>query len=248
MTRCAAGLLLAILCGGPAMAEGSYGFETDVSTRYVFRGLAYSRGGVNQSRVWGRTSGFTLYGWGNVVLSSQPLQERLDEVDVGVSYAHQAKGLLLEPGIDVYLYRGQPPFDVPSTGEVSLKLSHPMGRAGLFTRQVVDVHRYRGAYFGEAGASCERGLGRRARLAASVSIGWASAGFNAAYFKVRKPALDLVAAELSLSYAASDRLELRPHLTLTRIVDGELARAVATPNQASFGLAVAFRAGARGGR
>jgi hypothetical protein len=239
--RAVAAAIGAALCfggGDRALADVAYGLETDFSSRYVFRGIPYSQGPVTQSMAWTELSGLTVYGWGNLVLSPAPLQESLDEIDLGVSYARQVGRLLLEPALDVYLYRGPPPFSVPSTGEASLRLSHPVGPTRVFTKQVLDVGRYPGAYFGEAGLSAEHGLGRSVTVGAALSVGWASGRFNQAYFKVPKPALNLVAAEVALTWAPSDRVHLRPHLELTRIPDGELSSGLESPHTVSFGLAV----------
>lgn len=236
-----AGEIWAALSSGSwsrALADVAFGLETDFNSRYVFRGIPYGRGPVNQSIAWTELAGFTVYGWGNLVLSPQPLQERLDEIDLGVSWAHQAGKLVLEPALDVYLYRGPPPFSVPSTGEASLKISHPVGPTRIFTKQIVDVGSYPGAYFGEAGVSSEHGLGRSVTVGAAVSVGWASERFNQAYFKVPKPALNLIAAEVALTWAPSDHVHLKPHLELTRIPDGELSSGLGSPHIVSFGLAV----------
>jgi hypothetical protein len=226
--------------GGPGRvtADVAYGVESDFNARYVFRGLAYSRGSVGQSRAWLEASRLTLYGWTNLVLDPQPSQESLDEVDFGVSYAHPAKGLLLEPALDVFVYRGPPPFSLPSTAEASLRVSRPLGPARAYVKQTIDLRSYRGAYFGEAGLVSSHALGRDVTLAATLSVGWASARFNQAYLGVAKRAVNVAAAELALSYAPSERFQLRPHVALTRVPDRQLSGALAEPRIFNFGLAV----------
>jgi hypothetical protein len=218
-------------------SEIAYGFETDFNSRYVFRGLAYSQGPVNQSTAWMAVSGFTLYAWGNFVLNREPHQGEFTEMDFGVSYKREWKKLSVEPTFDYYLYRTPAPVKDPPTGEVSLKLTYQIGPAHAFTKQTFDIGRYRGAYLGEAGLAYEHKLNRKTTLATTFSLSWASAKFNEAYAGVPKRAFNLVGAEVSISYAPSRRFYLRPHFELTRIVDGHLRRQLNSPTIGNFGLA-----------
>jgi hypothetical protein len=240
--RLAAMLGATLSLGGPGRvtADVAYGVESDFNARYVFRGLAYSRGPVGQSRAWLEASRLTLYAWTNLVLDPRHPLERLDEIDCGASFAQPVEGWLLEPAVDVFAYRGPSIVTPPSTVEASLRVSRSLGPVRMFVRQTLDVRSYPGAYFGEAGFASSRALSRRTAVAATVSLGWASARFNEAYVGVAKGAANLVAAEVALSYAPSERFQLRPHLALTRVLDRELRGALAEPGILNFGLAVGF--------
>jgi hypothetical protein len=59
----------------------NYGIESNVSARYVFRGVAYSPGPVSQYTAWVEVAGFTFYGWGNLLLQ----QNLPDVANFGIS-------------------------------------------------------------------------------------------------------------------------------------------------------------------
>jgi len=112
----------------------------------------------------------------------------------------------------------------PHTGEVSVKLSYPVGRLTTFTSHTFDFVAYRGAYFGDVGLSYERKLGRSALLMSSVNLGWASSKFNEVYIGVPNRAFNLAGAELSLTYHPTEKIYLRPHVEFSHILDGRLRR------------------------
>jgi hypothetical protein len=116
-----------------------------------------------------------------------------------------------------------------------------VGPARIFVKHTIDVRSYRGAYFGEAGLVSSHALGRDVTLAAALSVGWASERFNQAYLGVAKRAVNVVAAEVALSYAPSERFQLRPHVSLTQVPDRQLSRALAEPRIFNFGGGINIR-------
>ncbi len=101
----------------PPPGAAEYGLETDASSRYLFRGVAFSQEPVNQMTVWASFSGVSFYAFGNVLLQREPGQNDFNELDFGGSYAHELGRLTLEPAFDAYLFRVPAPRTAPHTVE-----------------------------------------------------------------------------------------------------------------------------------
>jgi hypothetical protein len=216
------------------------GIESNVSARYVFRGVAYSPGPVSQYTAWIEVAGFTFYGWGNLLLQQDPRQQSLSEIDFGASYVFDVGRLTLEPGFDGYVYRLASPLSSPPTAETSIRVSGAIGPVDVFTKQILDIGSLRGAYFGEAGLETERAVdrGRKAVMSGSMTLGWASRRFNEAYIGIAKQGLDYVGLGIALTYSPNARFYLKSHLMLTRVVDPQLRLHVSSPDVANFGISV----------
>lgn len=235
--------------GAPAAAETataeaaenkvSYSYETDFNSRYVYRGLALSEGPVIQPGVYAALHGYTLGLWGNINASRRPGPSagprQLNEVDLSLVKSIEHGKTTLEPSALFYLY---PTSISPTTGEVSLKLSHGFRSFSLYTSHTVDFAKYSGAYFAEIGLEKEREFLPRWSGTAKLSLGAGNGTFNEANIGPRKPALDVAALDLSLTRTLGPRLYLRPHLGLTHILNGELRAALEDPALLSVGLAV----------
>lgn len=153
----------------------SGGVETDIASRYLFRGVPYSQGPVKQSTTWLTIKDLHLYSRGNLILGREPMQGRFNEIDVGVSYPRERLRLSWTPSFDCFFYRSEkavraPPSAAP-TCEASVKLRYSLGKSSLFTEQIVDTGNYRGAYYGEAGVSHEHALSPRTVLESSLRAG-----------------------------------------------------------------------------
>ncbi len=218
------------------------GVETDVGSVYIFRGLVYSDGPVAQSKAWVSVSGLYLYAWSNVAVPAAPLARNLDEVDLGASYTFERGNLTVEPAIDYYLYRLSQPETAEGvaarTAEVSVMASYALGGAVLSTRHVVDTGSFRGAYFGELGASYDRDVTPRTQLGVSARVGWASARFNRAYIGPVRAGLELVGAGVSITRKIGRHLYVRPHAEITTVPDAGLRAHLPQPTNGIVGLAV----------
>lgn len=218
------------------------GVETDVGSVYVFRGLVYSDGPVAQSKAWVSVSGLHLYAWTNVAVPAAPLARSLDEIDLGGSYTFERGNFTVAPAIDCYLYRlsdAEAAKGVAArTAELSVMMSYARGGAVLSTRHAVDAGSYRGAYFGELGASYERAVTARIRLGVSARVGWASARFNRAYVGPVRAGLELVEAGVSITRRFGRRLYVRPHAEITTVPDAGLRAHLPRPTNAIVGLGI----------
>lgn len=217
-----------------------YGLEGDASSRYLFRGVAFSQEPVSQITAWATLSGVTFYAWGNVLLQREPHQNDFNELDFGASYAYNLGKLTLEPAIDAYVFRVPAPRIAPHTTEGSIKVSYALGPVAAFTRQTFDLTVNRGAYYAEAGLSFEHSPTQEILFSSVLTFAWASAQFNAGHLGVRDGGWNHVGIELSLTYSPDERFYLKPHFELTSLVGSALRQHLEEPTVSRFGLAVGF--------
>jgi hypothetical protein len=213
----------------------SWGRETDYNGKYVWRGLACSRGSVVQPSLWVSARGTTYTVWANGNLQSKDGRQ-LNEVDHYLSWEGTWHKASIEPCLYVSTYPNQQ--DSPSTANADVKLSWPVGRLSLFTTQSFDVGKYFGAYYGDAGLCFPKKLSKCADLESSISLGWASPKFNETYIGPRISSLNVGIFEISATYRNRRGDYFRPHLTISRLLNDALRSAVEQPNIVNFGLAV----------
>jgi hypothetical protein len=224
-------------CAAEKDPQVSYGAEYDSNTRYVWRGIRLSDGGVTQPSLWIEHSRATLTLWGNMPIgSSGSVTSSLDELDVTLSYKTRVAKWELEPSFLLYVYPGQEA--APTTGEAMVRFSFPVGSTQVFTIHSLDLVRYPGAYFGEAGVALEREWGAKASLEAALRVGWGSASFNRDYMDVPKGACNYVGGDVSVTRSLGRSLYVRPHLGFSRLIDRDLRRKTASANNLVIGLAM----------
>lgn len=186
--------------GAAEKDEPTCGVEADLVSRFVFRGVALSRGPVVQPSVWGSIGGWTVTGWANVLLEdrqrhrlSAALASLEDEVSVG--------RLTIAPGVVVYDgWRGRREH---VTAEASLDGAFDLGRGfHVVSTHAVDTASRPGAYFGTAGGEW-RGEDRRASIRARAEVAWGSARFNAAQFGRPSGGVDVALGSIRARYALS---------------------------------------------
>jgi len=216
--------------------SATVGAETDFQSRYLWRGLALSRGPVSQSSVWITSRDFTLSFWGSSSQGGTARSHAFDEIDYTLSYERQQGKLTIEPSILHYSYPN--PRSGAATTEAAVKLSYPLGPVSLFTDHALDIARYRGAYFGQIGVSFERELTSNLSLEATLAAGWGSRRFNEANFGAARSTLGAATGDLAITWAHRKGYYVRPHVSVSSLLDGRLRRRVKEPGLVSFGVAV----------
>jgi hypothetical protein len=216
----------------------TFGAELDFNSRYIWRGLALSRGAVLQPSAFLSTHGLTMTSWTNFEINPELGKRHLNETDLTVSYSKDWRSISFEPLVQAYFF----PRDVetPNTAEFILKIRYPLKSFGVFTRHAFDLASYRGAYFGEAGADWQKEFGKRLKLSASASTGWGGAQFNDGYLGLAKSALNVVAVDTAFSWQVSKKFLIRPHANLSSLVDHHLRKLVDKPDLRSVGLDIVF--------
>jgi len=220
--------------GGPS-AVGA-GAEADWNSRYVWHGIAFGRGATFNPSSWISAYDVKFSVWGNGVLGKDPGRGKFNEVDLSVTCDRRAGKLGVEPFYEHYDYSRQN--NVPDTGMAGVRISYPVGVVELFARPAWDVVKYAGADFVDIGASYEKELNEDTGFKLTVGGGAGSANFNLAYLGVRKGALNLASTDMELTYRATKSITLRPHASVTRLLDRDLRARVERPALIAGGFAV----------
>ncbi|MCX7918179.1 MAG: hypothetical protein N3A72_00955 [bacterium] len=218
------GLCFLLITFAPAKENGSgltYGVEMDFCSRYVWHGIPWSDGAVKQTSVWFVYRDLTVTFWDNYVLHNEPNHLQVNEFDLTVRYTKELGQFTLEPSFNYYWYPNQEAS--PSTGELAMKFAYALDLVEFFSNHNVDVKEYHGAYFGDIGLAYSREINPIATFESSLSLGWGSSRFNETYVGLRKSALNVIQAELAVSYTPKHCIYFRPHLAVSRILDGALA-------------------------
>ncbi len=215
--------------------ELEFGLDFDFNSRYVWRGIYLSDGAVWQPYAWLTKWGITPSVWGNFVLNNEANQWKFNEVDLALTYQNKIGKLTVRPGFLYYFY---PNTSFPSTGELSLYLSYPIGPFSLFTDQLFDIKEFKGAYYADFGISYKYDINAFLTFEGSVSTAWASSKFNESYFFVSKTASDNVNLNLGLVAQVASFLYVRPHLQYTVLTDTNIRDSFGEPNLFCIGVTV----------
>jgi len=226
--RCLA--LLPALAFVPSLWAGSLtpnsaGLETDFTSRYTWRGMAYSTGAVAQPYGWVTAGDFTVALWGNADFhrARQSGAGLFNGGDITVGWAHDFGRWRIEPAFEFWFDRPVVGVFDPATGESSVRISWNAGPMRIFTAHAVDTIRFRGAYYGEAGANftaSRKGLD----FDASLRQAWASKKFNRIYTGVEDRGPTFVGADGSITHRFRRGIYLRAHSEITWMTDAAIRR------------------------
>jgi hypothetical protein len=228
-----AGLTLAAE-GQTDEAAITYGAGLTANSRYLWRGIVIDEYPVFQPSAWIAGYGFELDGWSDFALPNPETRFRCEELDFTLSYSAELAGLSLEPQAAAYVFPGATPSS--PTGELSVRLSYPLGPVELSTSHSVDVLLTPGAYFGDLHLTFTHPLAASLLLAADIGTGWASSRFNEANLGVAQSAWNTAGGELALEWQPWGILTLRPHLDADVLVDRDLRSNNPSSSVLSFGL------------
>jgi hypothetical protein len=193
-----------------AQSDGAaWGVDLDLTSRYLWRGLAFSRGAVAQGDLWVSAGGFTASLWGNWDPNPDPGSGRFNEWDATLAYERVAGPFTLAVEY-VHLSYPTPPGE-PSTAEASFALDLDLGRGfTLGTHPIWDVDQYPGSFYGDLllAKGWEAGGGE---LQAGVSAGWGSRSFHEVYYGADHRGLTVGSVTLAWEVPIGERGVIRPH-------------------------------------
>lgn len=214
---------------GPAF---TWGAELDTSSRYVWHGLPYSDGIVVWPSAWISAKGFTI----GLLLNIDPHYEpKFNEHDLSVGYEGAIGPLTLSGAFNRYTYR-ELAGDPGSTSEVILNGAYTAGPGEVFTTHSIDVETYPGAYYAEIGYAVDWAVAPGSLLKVDAGVAfWKKFAekYDVPAAGVLGPAMLNVALEQKLT----DTISVRPHVTLTRLLDRTARRALGTPG-VTYGVAI----------
>lgn len=222
----------------PSQPPITAGAEVDLNARFLWRGMAFSRGPVVQPSVWVSSYGLTALVWANAMINDElPDGKHLSSVVPEFTYTYRYHALTIEPGL--FIYASPSEADAPTTSEASLDVSYGLGRFRLISGTKIDVKSHRGAYFGTFGGEYRHTV-HRLTLRAFLAIGWATKAFNEAYFETSTAAFDVVEAGASLRYDLTRVFYLTLHTEAMTLLAHSLRSSVEEPTLVNGGLALGF--------
>jgi hypothetical protein len=214
-------------------SEITYGAETDFNNKYLWRGITYDDGFVIQPDVWVSYQNITFGVWSNIAMHDIHHSKNLNEIDLSLSYEYSLLKCDFENSLMYYNYQNQP--DSPPTGEFYFGIGYSVGEFKCLSNFTIDVVEYPGAFFVEHGLEYEKQLTEEFSLASSLNLGWASRKFNETYAGVSKTTMNMIGANISLTYYPIARLYIKPHLQLNKIIDKNLYETL-NKHSSEFGL------------
>jgi hypothetical protein len=203
-----------------AKSEVSYGFEADACNKYIWRGLVYNNGFVVQPYGWLTYRDVTFGLWSNITLYDMNNSIKRNEVDLILSYNTSLLKFDIESSFMYYIYPHQS--DSPPTGEFYLGVDYPFGDFKIISNFSIDVIKYPGACFAEAGVNYDKTLTKGLSLSSSLSLGLGSGKFNDTYVGISKTTLSMITGNLSLTYYPLTYIYFQPHVQVNKILDKNL--------------------------
>jgi hypothetical protein len=238
--RASAALLSGILCASGLLAqEGPTArSQTDVFSRYVWRGTVANADPVLQTTTTAGYRGFHLSLMTNTDLTrAHSRRGGISNLDFDAGYDHALERITFSGGAIRYTLPGT---DVPPAAEVyagaALALPlHPSARAYFGVQSARGVY----ATFDVAQAFAlprpRRDIAWSGELTTGVGVG--SSSYNHCNFGIRQPAILDFHPGLSTTLAVGRRLRLIPRAGYSTVLDRRLRRSpVARPLQLFFGL------------
>lgn len=217
----------------------SGGFEVDVPSRYVARGVGVNQGPAFQPAAWIARSGLTATAWSSFDPAGQrALAAKPTDLTAALAWETEIGPLSIEPSVTYITYPDLA--DVPTTVEAAVTTSLGIGPVSACVTNIVDTMAFQGAWYGWAGLCFEQSFGERTVLEANGGAGLGNRAFNEVNFGVVSWGLDHVEANLALTLPLTDAAYLRAHATASRLVHRDLLRELPEPMVAFAGAAVGF--------
>jgi hypothetical protein len=214
----------------------NFGFESDLNSKYISRGIAYSSGGVSQYSLWASKWNFTGALWANYDFTTRYGASALNELDPSLTFAVSSGKFNFEGTALGYFYPRQP--ESPSTAELALNVSYDLPYIQPFTTQTLDIKEYIGAYLGEFGLGYSREFKENIFFEAASEIALGSAKYNDAYVGKSKASFEYISIETAITWNLTSNIYLKPHAVISTVLDSDIKMLVDKPFQSGIGLAV----------
>jgi len=214
------------------------GAETDLVSRFVFRGVGVSDGPALQPSVWATGWGFTASVFANVLLNDEPPLHRVSHLVPALEWSHKWGPLTVVPG--VVHYRSSSVEGPATTTELSLEVGFSLGSGfRLLSTNHVDVGTTAGAYYTTLGAEYEREKGSWT-IKAALDVAYANRKFNDEYFGVSSAAIDLAEAKLAAQHDLTDVFYFVLHSELAVLLAPSIRSSGSGASLMSGGVALGF--------
>ena len=214
------------------LKNSSIGFETDITSKYIWYGIPLSKGGVAQSSLWLEENGWTYMVYGNLDFTDRVF----NQFNIYISKSLNIGALETEFAAQSYFYPHTE--DSPMTNEFILTLTKPFKNFNLYLAQSWDMKTYKGSYVADLGLSIERAMGSKGLLKSAVYLEYGSKTFNEVNLELSKAAVNVAGAEFSYTYTRKDGIYFRPHAEYSAVIDKDLKELVEKPDTWSYGFAI----------
>ena len=224
----------------------SIGFRVNSNfhSRYVWNGLAYSRGPVWQPSAQVEYRGFGASVTGNFVLNDEPNQGQFNEVDFTGYYGTKIKNLEIDFAVTYSIYPNDNPASLNfSQDEVSgnLHLAYPLGPIDLFTDLNFFLYQPTGGFFWDFGIGYQKKLPLNFALSVSGLFGMANAQYNREFIDVSLgTGPNVFTFSLAFPVSPVKGLILTPQFNVSTMLSGDIRAAVPYPNNIWGDLAISY--------
>jgi uncharacterized protein (TIGR02001 family) len=221
---------------GPAVSAG-----VTVASKYVWRGLRLTDDPVLQPSLTVDHKSLSLNVWGNTDLTDvNGTPGETNELDYTLSYSFSVDRADISIGVIQYTF---PHTAFEPTTEIFGSVGIPVLLSPIVT-VYYDSDEVGGLY-GTFGVSHSFSLGDVYRgispsLDLSGSIGYATGDWNEAYYGVNSSGLVDLLLTAGLSIPFDDHLSIRPFVSFSQVIDGDLKDAVEDDNTTFFGATLSY--------
>jgi hypothetical protein len=198
----------------------SWGFDVDINSKYIWRGITINDGLVIQPQLWASYGNLSGGFWGNLTAYDRFNKVKGHEMDLFLAYDYNLGNFEINHTVMFYFFPTQD--DVPNTGELYLGAGYPIGDFKLVSTVAFDFVAYLGSLYFEHGVEYEKALGEKITLGSSALLSWATGKFNDSYFGIKKTMVNLVGLNLNITYNPWGTVYFKPHIQVSKTIDQEL--------------------------
>jgi len=220
----------------PSETGGKFdgGVAVDLYSRYLWRGIPLSNGGVLQPSGWLNGGPLTFSLWANFVLDEAASRRQFSEIDYVLSFEKSTDNVDLTLSLFYFQYPGAAP--PPATGEAVLDLSRSVGDYYLTLTSAVDYLEYSSAYYGSLAASRAIPI-YGFQTTHALLTGWASAKFCEANVGIDRFSPFQIEYSAGLQYDRGG-YNFEPRLTIAYQLDSRIRENFSEPLLIAAGLSV----------
>ncbi len=199
----------------------SWGFSTDINSKFLWRGVSVNDGLVLQPDLSASYGNFTAGIWSNTTIYDRHHDLKDIELDPYISYSWSIGNFQIENSVMVFNCVGQQVS--PTTAEVYLGVSYPIGDFILNTIIAADFVSCFGALYVEHGLFYEKQLNDQFTFGSSAVLAWGNAKFNDFYIGTTKTSMNLISLNAELTYSPKGGIYFMPHVQLGRTINSEIS-------------------------
>lgn len=199
----------------------NWGVSADLNSKYLWRGVSVNEGLVVQPDIYASWRNLTAGIWSNITLYDRHNLTREREFDFYLEYSWSLGNLIVDHSFMLFWYPGQE--DSPTTGELYLGMTYPLGDISLTTVIAADLIEYLGSLYFEHGIAYEKELGDCFSFATSAVLGWGNARFNDAYIATIPTSLNLLSLDAELTYTPTNSWFVKPHIQVSKTLNKEIS-------------------------